>query len=133
MEQTKELQTMLRDQLTKFKQVSAINTLLLKVLKAGTDLDGFTQKLNEKNSLLDTIQKSSSDAAPLISEWLQIRDSVKGTPEFTSIEQLLNQMEGVVEKMKHLDEEMVTIFNQYLGNDKPQNANDIINAYRAMR
>ncbi|MGL1936483.1 MAG: hypothetical protein OCD01_15740 [Fibrobacterales bacterium] len=133
MDQAVALQTMLREQLAKFKQVSAINSALLKILSVGTDLDGFTQKLQEKNTLLDGIQASSQSAAPLISEWMQVRDAMKGTPEFTTVEQLLSQIEVVVEKMKQLDEEMVAIFNQHLGNDKPQSANDIINAYRAMR
>ncbi len=133
MDQAAALQTMLREQLAKFKQVSTINSALLKTLSVGTDLDGFTLKLQEKNTLLDAIQASSQSAAPLISEWMQVRDAMKGTPEFTTVEQLLSQIEIVVEKMKQLDEEMVSIFNQHLGNDKPQSANDIINAYRAMR
>ena len=134
MELIEKLSTFLKIQLTLFSRVVEANDKMKEVLNNPQEFQAFMDLLDTKNKTIEEIQEKSQMGSPLIAEYMQLKLEKNGEVEGREdVDNLLREIEGKVEAIKVQDEYMMGVFKEKLGTDKPQNPNDIINAFRAMR
>jgi hypothetical protein len=123
------LRSLLEAQVKAFDMARLLQEGINKKLKINKDLPEVLEQLQLKEQMLDQIRTRTTECQPQIATWMQCRDQWQGTPEHTTILNILDRLDQVVAALRIQDEEMLQIVQK---REDPPDPNLLIHAFRAL-
>jgi hypothetical protein len=121
-----------------YREISALQTELIRKLDDTNQLATVMELLSQKNVLLDAIRAQIQGATPLVDEWVRCKEQMVETPGYPEIEKLLLEIESLVGVLRNQDEEMIKRFEGMVRpaatpKDQQAHSRNMLNAFRALR
>jgi len=132
------LLVVLGTQLGLYREISVLQTDLLKRLDDSNQMSVVMELLSRKNQLLDAIREEIQRASPWVDEWVRRKEEMIESPGYPQIETMLGEIEGLVGLLRNQDEEMIRRFEGMARpaatpKDQQAHSRNMLNAFRALR